>query len=144
MRALGCEQLVHAFVDRGEIVFGQVAEGDAALVGDDDDGDPRFVQPADGGGCAGQETEVVGLVDEGGLIVDDPISVDKDSDESADGLLFALSISSHGRRLAAASAAAGVEASSFIGVVGFDRLVPSLYAVLRAISAGPSLISRRG
>jgi len=131
-------------VDGGEVVFGQVAERDAALIRDDDDGNPRFVQPANGCSRTREKAEVIGLVDEGRLVVDDSVSIDKDSDESADGLLFALLISSHGRHLAAASAAAGVEASSFIGVVGFDRLVPSLCAVLRAISAGPSLISRRG
>jgi hypothetical protein len=62
-------------VDGREVDFGQVAERDAALIGHDDDGDPGLVQPADGGSSAGQEVEVVGGIDEGGLVIDDPVSI---------------------------------------------------------------------
>jgi hypothetical protein len=77
MRTLRREEISHALMDRGKVVFGQVAKRDATLVGDDDDGDARFVQLADGRGCAWKQAEVVGLVHKRGLVIQHAISIEE-------------------------------------------------------------------
>jgi hypothetical protein len=77
MGALCGQELGHALVNRREIVFGQIAKGDASLVSDDHDGNPCLIQASNRRSRARQEAEVVGLVDKCRLVIDDAVAVEE-------------------------------------------------------------------
>lgn len=88
-RALGCEVLLELSVKRFDVGRCVVAEGNAALVGDDDDASAGAVERGDGGSGAGQEMEVAPMADVlafGRLAVDDAVAIEEDAANVEQGL----------------------------------------------------------
>lgn len=68
-------------MDRVELFFRIQAQGDAALIGNDDDFHARLVQAGDGGSDAREQNELVGRGNVAAfrhLTIDDPVAIEED------------------------------------------------------------------